>query len=293
MRHACLILALAGCSTPPLEDELTAPSHVSLAVGVTCDPELEPQVAKLSLSIATPREVQSTSWERRAFPFEVMLDDLMEDDTVDVTAVAEATDGVLVTRSARTLAVAGEPLLLRMQLNDECIPASSVRDVSCPGQTCIAGLCEESYVSPSELEPYHPDWAVPPADACAPSPGARADVTLGQDGEPFVPLEPGTVLTPEWGPQGGTHVWLAIRMRGLTADSTTMVWADFPTEDIEGSVQRSTARYLSSCELFSFRYVLPMSDAWDTPMHLTAVVVDPSGHAGHQYLDVNVSHPAN
>ncbi|HZO13378.1 MAG TPA: hypothetical protein VFB62_08960, partial [Polyangiaceae bacterium] len=93
--------------------------------------------------------------------------------------------------------------------------------------------------------------------------------------------------------QGGTHVWLAIRMRGLTADSTTMVWADFPTEDIEGSVQRSTARYLSSCELFSFRYVLPMSDAWDTPMHLTAVVVDPSGHAGHQYLDVNVSHPAN
>src|SRR4030095_17233242 len=107
---------------------------------------------------------------------EVRLDGLDDGDPVEVSATAEGSASV--TRSARTLGRSGEALLLHMQLNDECVPASAERDVSCPGQTCIAGICEEAYISPSDLEPYRADWATPPTDACAPPSSARPSVTL-------------------------------------------------------------------------------------------------------------------
>lgn len=289
-----LVVALAGCGGGSDEGS-TATGNATLVVGVSADPELAPRLGHVTVRAETPDGPRDAVWEKGApLPLELTLAGLPEGATIEVTAVGEDDAGnALVTRSARTLATGGEPQLLRVRLNDECIAEQQERDISCPGQTCVGGLCADPYVSPKKLEVYRADWALPPIDPCAPTPDAPPVVTIGHDQEPFAPLAAGTVLEPQRGAQGGTHVWIALRMQGLAGDAKTFVWGDFPAAG-EGSVAQYTIPYApvdGACEVHSLRYVLPMFNAFDHPFRLSATLIDATGNAGHSHLDLVLSHP--
>lgn len=52
------------------------------------------------------------------------------------------------------------------------------------------------------------------ADPCKPD-GQEAVVVVGEGSEVYAPLAEGDVMAVEAGPQGGHHVWVALRARGL------------------------------------------------------------------------------
>src|SRR6185369_7787392 len=95
----------------------------------------------------------------------------------------------------------------------------------------IGAACASSFVEPADLEPYRPDWATVYADACKPDGAGAPEIAIGQGQDAFAPIEDGGPILLEKGPQGGLHVWLAIRMRNLHQDgSITRVSAIDPDQ---------------------------------------------------------------
>jgi hypothetical protein len=268
-----------------------------LVIGVSCDQALEPLVAQLSVQATLPggvvaEQLWSIADGAPAFPREVQLPSEVLQQSLTVTVVARDAEGLaLVARHARTVVAPGPTRLLRVRLNDECLESSEEPDVSCPGATCVAGFCEDPYVSPSDLEPYAPGWYEPRADACAPRPDGSPTVEIGRDGEPFVPLQSGSSLVPNLGPQGGSHVWIAVRMQNLHDDAITKLRGDFPESGVAGSVQTTPTAYQpvnGACELQHVRYVLPNAASENVLMRLGVTVLDGTGNAQHEHLDVQV-----
>jgi hypothetical protein len=168
----------------------------------------------------------------------------------------------MITRRATTGLVASAKKLLRIQLDARCMtlggggPIAPVCDAP---DTCMFGTCRSSAVSFDDLEDYETTWPTSPPDFCRPAKRGPPEVVLGDGQTDYSTLDDGDVLQLEKGPQGGHHIWVALRMKNLRqSGSTTMI-----TSELEGdpapvppmayvfTFDRDEGNY---CKLYGLRY---------------------------------------
>jgi hypothetical protein len=167
------------------------------------------------------------------FPLELAFSDLPDGDEVEVELAATDPYPDLefppVEQRAKTTIVAGQSLLLRVTLTWNCAPwvYSPMCDAAL---TCSWGACRDPYVPPALLEPYSPAWAM--YSYCKPEVAGDPVLTLGTGTLDFMPINDADVLTPNAGPQGGHHLWVALRMRNLKQTSFVTMTGYFPDLDV-------------------------------------------------------------
>ena len=117
--------------------------------------------------------------------------------------------------------------LLRIQLDSRCMTLQGggpIAPVCNAPETCLSGACRSSDVFFDELEDYEPTWPTSPPDFCRPAKRGPPEVIMGHGQTDYSTLNDGQMLQLEKGPQGGHHIWVALRMRNLRqSGSTTMI----------------------------------------------------------------------
>lgn len=151
-----------------------------------------------------------------AFPEELRADDLDDGEAVSATIEASSKGQTLLTRIASTEAVAGKELLLRVNLASSCLSPAAPACVA--PKTCDAGLCKNSHVAGTALPEYTPDWDshATTVDICKPENPGDPVVVVGEGQADYLPMADGDVAQVEAGPQGGHHIWVALRLKNLT-----------------------------------------------------------------------------
>jgi hypothetical protein len=186
------------------------------------------------------------------------------------------------TRLASTHFVPGHEMLLRVQLESRCIVyPPSTRAASKPGakpppgplsgptceapSTCIRGVCRSDAVPPTDLEL-------------------------------FAPLQ---TLVAEAGPQGGHHIWIAVRMKNMKqAGSTTKIEAVQPGTNVP--IPPSSFAFTFDpdeggyCKLYGLRYQLDNGGIDYTqflgkPLDVTSTVVDANGVTASSTAHIQVA----
>jgi hypothetical protein len=175
----------------------------------------------------------------------------------------------VIARSARTQIVGGQTKLLRLELESRCLtfqafpPPGWVPAKACPTpqQTCIAGSCADDAIGEERLEPYREKWPEDVPDICRPASGGTPEVIVGTGQTDYLPLTASQTLQVERGPQGGHHIWIALRMRNLKqSGSMTTVSAKQPDSNVAAeptafifTFDRDEGGY---CKLYGLRYQL-------------------------------------
>lgn len=218
--------------------------------------------------------------------------------TLRVSAyTGENAEGVaFFTTSARTRFVKDASLLFRVNLDPRCFVLPGAPTAGClPDQTCRDGQC----VSPDleTLEPYRKDWATNVTDPC--KPGGPPSASLGTGQTDFGSITPEQELALERGPQGGHHLWVALRMKNLTQSGTrTEVSATEP-----GGIQARPAAFAFAyekdeggfCKLYGLRYQVDaggdvnVRDFLGKSLVLGAKLSDPSGATAETSVTVRIA----
>jgi hypothetical protein len=229
-------------------------------------------------------------------PVEVALGPLA--DRTQLSATVEALDAngeVLLRRIAATNVMAHRSVLLRMRLNDECLPADGEPDVSCTGLTCVAGVCEVPFVGAHLLADYEPSWREAPAGKCGGVDAGEPVVVIGRADPPFTPLEDGDLVTPYMGAQGGTHFFFSVRMNNADdASAITRHHGRVVATGQERSAVSIATPYTvdpDGCHLFHLPFVLPPTNLGGETFRLGVTVADVTGNAGHAHVDVVLTEP--
>src|SRR5262245_60152171 len=202
------LLSLFGCSSPP-EPALTG----SVVVGLTSELRTPTDIQELHVVLRVNGAVVKdetrggpSGTQPLSFPGELASGDLSEGDQVEVEL--EAFGGgqlrvLLIKRLASTEVVGGRKLLLHAHIDKECAPQNGV-PVSCEApETCVAGVCQASFIAPSALKEYSPSWSQGVSiDICKP-PGAGAPIVIvGKGQSDYLPMDDYEVDQVEAGPQG-------------------------------------------------------------------------------------------
>lgn len=163
----------------------------------------------------------------------------------DVTVTARAPGAPadaapLVARSAVARVPSRGKRLLRLQLQPACVNLPPTRDednaqrdaIACAAPlTCVSGRCVAPEVPDELLEPYATDWAKNPPDVCKPAGAGAPEVIVGTGMTDYGTLTEGQTVALERGPQGGHHVWVAVRMKNLRqSGSITTIRATVPDD---------------------------------------------------------------
>jgi hypothetical protein len=130
----------------------------------------------------------------------------------------------ILSRVAYAPFVAGEKMLLRMQLEARCVLSvlgGLGGPVCTPPQTCRSGQCVDAHVLAADLEPYETNWATDVPDVCRPLNHGAPEIIAGTGQTDFLPITDGETLQAELGPQKGHHVWIAVRMKNLKQSGST------------------------------------------------------------------------
>jgi hypothetical protein len=226
------------------------------------------------------------------FPTELPFANLPGGTSVDVKLDAFRpgdTMNPLVTRLASTEIIAGKELLLRVALDSRCVqaPGSSAPSCAAP-QTCIAGQCADPHVDAGTLQPYSPSWATGSNDPCKPA-GSTPTVIVGYGQADYLPMMDGDTAQVEAGPQGGHHIWVAVRAKGLDQSGTiTAVSGHLPdlNEDVGPfnvifTMDMDEGGY---CKLYGLRFQLDQQYDINTllghPLDVTVKMTDKDGDIG-------------
>jgi hypothetical protein len=196
----------------------------------------------------------------------------------------------LVTRLASTRVISNKKLLLHVQLDARCAVAfgSSAPMCSEP-QTCIAGACRDVMVDPKGLPAYTASWSEVTNDICKPAGGGEPIVTVGQGQADYLPMNDLEEAQVEAGPQGGHHIWVAIRVKNLLqSGSLTRVTGHFPDLDLDARPMQLIFTFDQDeggyCKLYGLRYQLDQDQAIDTllgkVLKVTVQVTDKDGDVG-------------
>jgi len=134
---------------------------------------------------------------------------------------------------------------------------------------------------------------------CKTTAGAPPVVTVGWGQADYLPLTDLQTLDVEAGPQGGHHIWLAVRMKNLlgsgsrtkleaTSPSTGAVISPF---DVIFSYEPADGGY---CKLYGLRFQLDADGVDYVPLlgkelDVTATVTDRSGDTGRDSRRVQLS----
>ena len=239
------------------------------------------------------------------FPQEIHLVAPKEkpDAVVEVTTTAHMNDVVVVTRRATTRFVPGKTKLVYVLLEVRCntfplLGGGGPSGPTCmnPGETCIGAKCRADALT--DLPDVTADWATNPPSRCGAGPAP--ELVLGKGENAFAPVAPGETLAVDCGPQGGNHVWLALRMKTLRQIGTvTMLSAAQPGAG--GATVAPTAfPYTWSaidgggCELIGLRFQLDLAgakidDFLGKPLDITVNAKDKFGHDVTSVAHVNVA----
>lgn len=200
----------------------------AIVVGVTTELEpgfdLDALAYELSVNGAVV-EQKTIDVRASTFPLELPVSDLIAADEVAVVLRALQVGSVVLERSSRTTAVAGKSLLLRVPLDPEC--RTPFAPVCAAPTTCIQGTCADDSVPSDRLEVFATGWGASGPDACKKA-GEAPSVDVGEGQADYLPTMDGDVAQVEAGPQGGYHVWVAIRARGVRqSGSVTTITGSF------------------------------------------------------------------
>ena len=209
---------------------------------------------------------------------------------------------LLLVRTAETRFVARKTSLLRLVLQGECLlalPGAPPGGPSCDApETCIGGSCQSDAVPAQALEPYAAGWATGAPDICKPANAGAPAVQVGTGQTDYLPVIAGQTVQMEQGPQGGHHVWIAVRQQNLKqSGSVTTISSVVPATGLAGP--RSSFAFTFDadeggfCKLFGLRYQLDVDGAdyhqfIGRPLDVTVTIEDASGATGVGVAHLNI-----
>ena len=259
--------AALGCNSG---DDPPGGETGDVVVGVTSDLRAQIDVKRLHVRMTAGGETlrDDDITDELAFPSEFPFEALAATTPVEIQLDAFGGEGpALLSRLASTEVIAGRNLLLPVRLQSSCIsglPGASGPVCTAP-ETCVTGACQPSFVDPAKLPEYTPEWAQAP-DPCKPIGASDPTVVVGQGQADYLPMEDGEIGQVEAGPQGGYHVWVAIRMKNLLqSGSITEVTGTFPELGFDAAPYKVIFTFDQDeggyCKLPGLRFRL------DTPEH--------------------------
>jgi hypothetical protein len=206
-------------------------------------------------------------------------------------------------RTAETHFVPGEAMLLRVIVQGQCLlglpgglPGAPVCTLP---QTCVNGACVDDTVPPQMLEAYSTGWPGDAPDVCKPLHAGAPVVQVGTGQTDYLPITPGQTVQMEQGPQGGHHIWIAVRQQNLKqSGSTTTLTSVQPTTGMAGPRMAFIFTFAPDegqfCKLAGLRYQLDLEGAdyhlfLGKPLDVTAVIADPSGITGTAVAHLNIA----
>ncbi|HEY8039876.1 MAG TPA: hypothetical protein VIF15_08795 [Polyangiaceae bacterium] len=216
---------------------------------------------------------------------------------------AQSSEPPVLVRTAETVFVPQQTELLRVLLQNECLlalPGGPPGAPTCAApQTCIGGRCQDDGVPSQGLEPYAPDWATSAPDICKPANAGPPAVQVGTGQTDYLPLTSGQQVTAEQGPQGGHHIWIAVRQQNLKqAGSTTTITSVQPSTGLAGPKMAFVFTFNPDqggfCKLAGLRYQLDL-DGTDyhqflgQPLDVTVTIADASGATGTGVAHVDIA----
>jgi len=217
---------------------------------------------------------------------------------VKVEGYAGANALVLVL-TAHASFVAGQTRLLRIVLENRCVFSQAGVNPCTGAQTCIGGQCQDDTVGPAQLEAYSPTWATDAPDVCKPAGHGAPVVIVGTGQTDFLPVTDGQTLQAERGPQGGHHIWIAVRAKNLKqSGSTTSIsgvqpgtGVTIPPTVFVFTLDPDEGGY---CKLFGLRYQLDNGGIDYTqflgkPLDVSVTMQDPSGTTATGTAHINVA----
>jgi hypothetical protein len=299
-----LLLLGAACGQPS-----APPNPGTVVVGVTSDLRVGVDIlslhATLRASGAVMAEVALSTSSTTAplkLPAELPFDGLAAGTAIDVTIDAYgpgSSTTPLLTRYAATTIVGGKKLLLEVELDSRCIvgPGSSAPTCTEP-QTCVAGVCVSAAVPATMLPAYTAGWATMSTDPCKPAGAGAPIVIVGQGQADYLPLMNGDTAQVEAGPQGGHHIWVALRAKNLhQSGSITSITGHFPDLGIDVgpfnvifTMEVDEGGY---CKLYGLRFqldeVTPIAQLLGHPLDVTATITDTDASVGVGKVDIVLS----
>lgn len=274
------LLCSAGCESDAADALMVVGLMTDMAVGF--DIERVERTTKVD-GVVTRTERLSYRRGELSLPAELEVGPARDGAEVELS-IAAFRDGEaspILTRKAATRAAGGRSVLLPVSLDEACCATPCGASA-----TCAAGVCVDPFIAPSALADYDPLWITSASDACkTPSSGAPA-VVIGQGQSAFAALEHGEVVPIEAGPQGGHHVWLALRVTGLRQmGSRLTVEGYFPELEFEllpFSVQVTLHKAGEDrCEIDGVRFQvdrgLPVEAVRGQPLDIEVALEDPNG----------------
>jgi hypothetical protein len=214
-----------------------------------------------------------------------------------------STEAPVLVRTAETSFVPNQTELLRVILEGQCLlglPGGLPGGPACTApQTCIGGRCQDDTVTPSALEPYAANWASNAPDICRPANPGPPAVQVGTGQTDYLPLTDGQTVQAEQGPQGGHHIWIAVRQQNIQqSGSTTTITSVQPGTNLAGPRMAFVFTFAPDegnfCKLSGLRYQLDL-DGTDyhlflgQPLDVTVTIADQSGTTGTGVAHVNIA----
>jgi hypothetical protein len=165
-------------------------------------------------------------------------------------------------------------------------------------QTCIGGVCANADVPSSTLPDYTPGWANVSTDPCKQPGGGLPVVIVGEGQADYLPMMNGDVDQVEAGPQGGHHVWVAVRAKNLHQSGTiTAITGHFPDLgydvgpfNVIFTMETDEGGY---CKLYGLRFqldqVVPIQMLLGHPLDITVTMTDSDQSVGVGKVSVVLS----
>ena len=270
----------------------------SLVVGVTSPLRPGVDVDRVDYAVTVNGEaLDSGSLPKGAapgafkFPLELAIADRAPTDelVIDLAGTSDGRPFPVARRVARTSVREGATLLLPLRLDPACGENAQGPLVTCAaGLTCDRGACVDERVPAASLAVYDPAWSKVSTDPCKRD-GDAPVVVVGEGQGDYLPLDEGETVQVEAGPQGGHHIWIALRTKGLAqSGSITTLSGEVPStsqviEDfrVVFSLDKDDGGY---CKLYGLRFQLdatiPIADLLGKQVLVRAKLEDASGTVG-------------
>jgi len=229
-----------------------------ITIGVQAEPIQDLQSVRITTTTDTGSQVDTVSafqlpWEKKLSVRAAAPRVALKVEGLDVA------NNVIMTRTARApMPPPMQDKLLRIRLENVCRSAPAC---TAANQTCIAGRCQDDELLIGDLEQYRMGWATDLPDICRGTNPGPPEVIVGTGQTDYLPLTPGQTLQAELGPQGGHHLWIALRQRNVhRSGSTTTITAKQP----DSGVQIPPTAFVFTfdpdeggyCKLYGLRYQL-------------------------------------
>jgi hypothetical protein len=314
--QSALLLLSAFCAL----GETGCKKKAQLVVGVDAQPSVASQVGKLHVKASVGPNVlvekdivpkqgnEKLAALESPFPFEVPLE---ADPGAQVDVLIEAFRAgpnntvadtpMLVRRSHAPFIAGAAPKLDRLQLESSCIVGvPGFKGPACTApQSCAGGRCIDPTLLEEDLEPYVASWATTRPDVCRPADAGAPVVVAGTGATDFAPLADGQTLAPEKGPQGGHHLWIALRMKNLRqAGSVVTLTGEQPGTGLKVPPTSFVFTFEKDsggfCKLYGLRFQLdnsstPVTKFLAQPLDVKIQVKDQTGAEGEATIHVNVA----